>query len=127
MNLNFIWPTLAQFVVSLTLPQFHAPKKAAVRMKYAPLVVFSLALVTMIAASVTSSGANVGSRKEWLGIRDGQKHRQTGILKNNCEISNANGVFLAAETFSPAAGKKKYEKTCGPQLISRGRFFEVSS
>ena len=67
-------------------------------MKYAPHVVFSLALVMMTEASVTSDGASFGSSRECLGIRDEQNHRQTGVLKKNCEISSVSNAFLATET-----------------------------
>lgn len=95
MNTDFLWLILAQFVASLNSLRFHTARKAAVRMRYVRLAVFNSVLPMMIAVSATSNGANVGSSRECLGIKEERNHHRIGILKSNYEISNIDSAYLA--------------------------------
>src|ERR1043166_4328079 len=97
MSPSYLCPTLVQFVVSPISPKLRARKKAAAPTRFARPVVFSLVLAMMIAASLTSSGANAGSSRGCPGIRGEPSHHQAGILKNSCAISDADGELLSAQ------------------------------
>jgi hypothetical protein len=87
MNFAFLRLTPVQFAASLNLLKSHAPREGAAPMRYVRLAVFSLVLLTTISVSVTINGANAGSSKGCLGTKGEHRPRQSGILKNNYEIS----------------------------------------